>query len=68
MHAYVRILSLCMNFLYYQIDSSKSNWLSSSVGWDSTKDNIFFIHGYAGGDNAPPLQLVREGKCVILIY
>lgn len=58
MHVYLRVL----NFLYYQIDSTKTNWLNSSVAWDSTKDNIFFIHGYAGGDNAPPLQLIREGK------
>lgn len=37
-----------------------TEWLLSSPHWDANKENIIFIHGYAGGDNAPPTLVMRD--------
>lgn len=29
--------------------------------WDPTKQNIVFIHGYAGGDGIFPAVILRDG-------
>lgn len=32
----------------------------SSKLWDDNKENIIFVHGYAGGDDSPPTRIVRD--------
>ncbi|KAJ8917671.1 hypothetical protein NQ315_005118, partial [Exocentrus adspersus] len=41
------------------VDFSQSDWLRQSV-WDSTKEDIFLIHGYAGGDDMLPMVMLRD--------
>jgi phosphatidylserine sn-1 acylhydrolase len=36
-----------------------SNWLRMSA-WNSTKENIILIHGYAGGDDVLPMVVLRD--------
>lgn len=43
-----------------QIDVTNPNWLQTSSNWNKDKQNVIFVHGYAGGDNAPPGQMMRD--------
>lgn len=44
----------------FQVDTSFPYFLQRSKIWDPSKENIFAVHGYAGGDSAPPLHLVEN--------
>lgn len=39
----------------------QTDWLRQSI-WDSTKEDIFLVHGYAGGDDELPMVVLRDGK------
>lgn len=43
------------------MDSFSNDYLRHSI-WDSTKENIFLVHGYAGGDGTLPVVVLRDGK------
>lgn len=45
---------------FSQVDTMDRNWLNKSTVWDRAKENVFFIHGYAGGDNAPPKLVLQD--------
>lgn len=45
-----------------------TEWLQSSPHWDTNKENIIFIHGYAGGDNAPPTLVLRDAFIESKLY
>lgn len=36
------------------------DWLRTSNIWNPQKENIIFVHGYAGGDFAPPTLVMRD--------
>lgn len=36
-----------------------TEWLRMSQ-WNSTKENIILIHGYAGGDDLLPMAILRD--------
>lgn len=40
---------------------SQKDWLMNS-GWEAEKQNIIFIHGYAGGEETPSVGVIRDGK------
>lgn len=44
----------------FQVDTTDKIWLNKSVVWDREKENVFIVHGYAGGDNAPPKLVLQE--------
>ncbi|XP_067009690.2 phospholipase A1 VesT1.02 [Anabrus simplex] len=54
-------------FLYTSADPQRRStlsivardWLRLS-GWDPNHDNVFIIHGYAGGDHQLPVAVLRE--------
>lgn len=48
------------------MDSFSNDYLRHSI-WDPTKENIFLIHGYAGGDDTLPTIVLRDGMCFYLI-
>lgn len=56
-----------MKFILYSggskqyMESSSSDYLRHSI-WDPTKENIFLVHGYAGGDDTLPIVVLRDGK------
>lgn len=31
-------------------------------GWQSQKENVIIIHGYAGSEETPPVGVLRDGK------
>lgn len=35
------------------------NWLRMS-GWNSSKENVILVHGYAGGDDLLPMSILRD--------
>lgn len=37
-------------------------------GWQSQKQNIILIHGYAGGEETPPVGVLKDGTVFISIY
>lgn len=37
----------------------EDNWLRMSA-WNSSKENIILIHGYAGGDDVLPMVVLRD--------
>ncbi|CAH1995320.1 unnamed protein product [Acanthoscelides obtectus] len=41
------------------VDYLQTDWLRQSI-WDSTKEDILLIHGYAGGDDALPMVVLRD--------
>lgn len=41
-------------------DHSQSDWLRQSI-WDPLKEDIFLVHGYAGGDDTLPINVLRDG-------
>lgn len=43
------------------LDSFQSDWLRQS-NWDPNKEDVFIIHGYAGGDDTLPIIVLRDGK------
>lgn len=49
------------------VDLTQEDNLRTS-GWDPTKQNIVFIHGYAGGDGVFPAVIVRDGMCNTFYY
>lgn len=49
------------------VDSYQSDWLRQSI-WDPTKDNVFLIHGYAGGDDTLPIVVLRDGKVNYIVF
>lgn len=44
------------------VDSYQSDWLRQSP-WEPEKEDVFLIHGYAGGDDTLPISVLRDGKC-----
>lgn len=38
-----------------------TDWLRQSI-WDPNKEDIFIIHGYAGGDGELPMAVLRDGE------
>lgn len=46
---------------------TQNDWLMNS-GWQSQKENIILIHGYAGGEDTPPIGVLKDGNCILLIY
>lgn len=42
-----------------QFDADETNWLRMSA-WNSSKENIILIHGYAGGDDLLPMVVLRD--------
>lgn len=47
-------------YLFKQLDINQADWLRNS-GWDPEKENIFLVHGYAGGDDTLPISVLRDG-------
>lgn len=50
---------------HLQFDIEERNWLRNS-GWNASKENILLIHGYAGGDDTLPINVLRDGEFVEL--
>lgn len=48
------------------MESFNNDYLRHSI-WDPTKENIFLIHGYAGGDDTLPIVVLRDGKVSVVI-
>lgn len=44
-----------------EVDYTQTDWLRQSI-WNSTKEDVFLIHGYAGGDDDLPMVVLRDGK------
>lgn len=44
-----------------EVDSYSTDWLRQSI-WDPNKENVFLVHGYAGGDDTLPIVVLRDGK------
>lgn len=44
----------------FQVDTTDKYWLTKSTAWDRNKENVFFVHGYASGDNAPPKYVMQD--------
>lgn len=42
-----------------KLDEDETNWLRMSA-WNSSKENIILIHGYAGGDDILPMVVLRD--------
>lgn len=42
-----------------QLDTAEADWLRISA-WNSSKENIILIHGYAGGDDVLPMVVLRD--------
>lgn len=43
------------------IDITVTDWLRQS-SWDSEKEDVLVVHGYAGGDDTLPIAVLRDGK------
>ncbi|CAG9760469.1 unnamed protein product [Ceutorhynchus assimilis] len=41
-------------------DHTQTDWLRQSI-WDPLKEDMFLIHGYAGGDDTLPINVLRDG-------
>ncbi|XP_076250878.1 lipase member H-like [Rhynchophorus ferrugineus] len=41
------------------VDQSQTDWLRQSI-WDPLKENMFLVHGYAGGDDTLPINVLRD--------
>lgn len=61
-----------INFILYNsngtkkvVDFFQSDWLRHS-GFDPNKEDVFIIHGYAGGDDTLPIVVLRDGSYIIL--
>lgn len=52
--------SSSFTFFTLQIDTTNRNWLRTSNIWDENRENLIFVHGYAGGDLSPPQIMVRD--------
>lgn len=50
------------NFEYLQVNNSDVDWLKRNTVWSAAKENIFFVHGYAAGDNSTLYNLVKDGN------
>jgi hypothetical protein len=37
----------------------ESNWLRMSA-WNSSKENVILVHGYASGDDVLPMNVLRD--------
>ncbi|XP_031334745.1 phospholipase A1 member A-like [Photinus pyralis] len=54
-----------INFILYAesnrelVDLRETDWLRQS-SWNSTKENVIIIHGYAGGDDTLPIAVLRD--------
>lgn len=48
--------------VFKQVNTKDADWLRRSAVWNVTKENVFFVHGYAAGDNSSVLQFIRDGK------
>lgn len=46
--------------LFYKLDMTQQDWLMNS-GWEPQKQNVILIHGYAGGEETPPVGVLRDG-------
>lgn len=40
---------------------TQKDWLMNS-GWQSQKQNVILIHGYAGGEYTPPVGVLKDGN------
>lgn len=47
-------------------DYNQHDWLRQS-DWDPEKENIFLVHGYAGGDETLPMVVLKDGKETAII-
>lgn len=45
----------------------EKDWLRISQ-WNETKENIILVHGYAGGDDTLPNDVLRDGRYFTLFY
>ncbi|XP_050310359.1 phospholipase A1 member A-like [Anthonomus grandis grandis] len=41
------------------LDHGQTDWLRQSI-WDPLKEDLFLVHGYAGGDDALPMNVLRD--------
>ncbi|KAK2579140.1 hypothetical protein KPH14_001310 [Odynerus spinipes] len=41
-----------------ELDSRESDWLRHD--YEATRENVFLIHGYAGGDDTLPISVLRD--------
>lgn len=44
---------------------TQNDWLRNS-GWDPEKETMILVHGYAGGEDALPMSVLRDGKTMHL--
>lgn len=51
--------------MFLKLNIYQEDWLRNS-GWNPDKENIFLIHGYAGGDDTLPIVVLKDGKFIIL--
>ncbi|KAJ6646181.1 Phospholipase A1 member A [Pseudolycoriella hygida] len=42
-----------------ELDVTQKDWLLNS-GWESQKQNIILVHGYAGGEETPPVGVLKD--------
>ncbi|XP_017771747.1 PREDICTED: phospholipase A1 member A-like [Nicrophorus vespilloides] len=49
-----------MQELYQTVDPKQSDWLRQTGYYDSNKEDILLIHGYAGGDDTLPIVVLRD--------
>lgn len=49
------------------VDSYDTDWLRQSI-WDPTKEDVFLIHGYAGGDDTLPIVVLRDGNEISSLF
>lgn len=43
------------------VNYAERDWLHQSI-WDRHKEDVFIVHGYAGGDDTLPIAVLRDGK------
>lgn len=57
-----------INFLFsIKLDVTQKDWLMNS-GWQSQKENIILIHGYAGGEETPPVGVLIDGNTEFFFF
>lgn len=55
------ILKFNLRITNLQLDTTQKDWLRNS-NWDSGKDTMILVHGYAGGEDGLPMSVLRDGK------
>lgn len=51
----------------FKLDVTQKDWLMNS-GWQPQKQNIILIHGYAGGEETPPVGVLKDGNSILFCY